>query len=82
VAHRVRGKVVDFVADASSRRRSPITTYRWDFGDGSAVDETAVPSISHEYGKGARGSYSVRVQAVDSLTRSGLATTTVTILRR
>ena len=82
VAHRVRGKIVDFVADASSQRGSAITTYRWDFGDGSEVLTTTEPTATHEYGKGARGTYSVRVEATDALTRSGVAATTVTILRR
>ena len=82
VAHHVRGKVVDFVADASSRRGSAITMYRWDFGDGSPIKETAGPTATHEYGKAARGTYSVRVEAIDALTRTGVGTTTVTILRR
>ena len=82
VAHRVRADRVDFVAQATSRRGSAIVKYRWDFGDGSPVVETTVPRVTHEYGKGSRGTYTARVEAVTALDRSGLGTTSVRIIRR
>ena len=57
VTHKVTAGRVAFVAQASSARGAAITTYRWDFGDGSPIVETTVPSVSHDYGKGSRGTY-------------------------
>ena len=82
VTHKVTADRVAFVARASSARGAPITKYRWDFGDGSPIVETTVPSVSHDYGKGARGTYTANVEAVNALTRSGVATATVAIVRR
>ena len=81
VTHKVTAGRVAFVAQASSARGAAITTYRWDFGDGSPIVETAVPFVSHDYGKGSRGTYTANVQAVNALTRSGLASASVTIKR-
>ena len=81
VTHKVRATRVDFTASAASARGSAITKYRWDFGDGSPIVETTVPSVTHDYGKGARRTYTVHVEAVNALTRSGVGTTTVTIKR-
>jgi hypothetical protein len=82
VTHRkTTSKGVAFVAQASSARGAPITKYRWDFGDGSPIVETTVPSVTHEYGKGARGTYVAHVEAVNALSRSGVATATVVIRR-
>ena len=82
VTHKVRGKRVDFAVSAASAVGSEIVKYRWDFGDGSPIVETTGPSVTHEYGKGARGSYTVNVQAVTELTRSGVGSASVTIIRR
>jgi hypothetical protein len=82
VSHRVRADRVDFVAQASSDSGAAITKYRWDFGDGSPIVETAEPRVTHEYGKGSRGTYTTYVQAVNALTRSGLASASVRIIRR
>ena len=79
VTHKVRGNRVEFTAQAASTRQAPITKYRWDFGDGSPVVETDGARVAHEY---ARGTYTVLVEAVDGLTRSGLGSTTVTIRRK
>jgi subtilisin family serine protease len=81
VTHKVTADRVAFVAQASSARGAPITKYRWDFGDGSPIVETTVPSVSHEYGKGSRGTFVATVEAVNALTRSGVATATVVIRR-
>jgi hypothetical protein len=83
VTHRKgTSKSVAFVAQASSARGAAIVKYRWDFGDGSPIVETTVPSVTHEYGKDSRGTYTVHVEAVNALTRSGVASTSVTIKRR
>ena len=82
VTHRVRADRVDFVARASSARGAAITTYRWDFGDGSPIVETTEPRVTHDYGKGSRGTYTAYVEAVNALTRTGVAPATVRIIRR
>ncbi|HXH33863.1 MAG TPA: PKD domain-containing protein [Plantibacter sp.] len=82
VRHKVTADRVAFVAQASSARGAAITKYRWDFGDGSPIVETTDPAVSHEYGKGSRGTYEAHVEAVNALTRTGVATATVTIRRR
>ena len=82
VTHKVHAARVDFVAQASSASGSEITMYRWDFGDGSPFVETTEPTVTHDYGKGSRGTYTAYVEAVNALTRSGVASTTVTITRR
>jgi minor extracellular serine protease Vpr len=82
VTHRVRADRVDFVAQASSARGAAITKYRWDFGDGSPIVETTEPRVTHEYGKDSRGTYTVYVEAVNTLTRSGVGSASVRIIRR
>ena len=83
VTHRkTTSKAVAFLAQASSARGAAITKYRWDFGDGSPIVETTVPFVVHEYGKGSRGTYTANVEAVNALTRTGVASATVTIRRR
>jgi hypothetical protein len=79
--HKVTADRAAFVAQASSTK-STITKYRWDFGDGSPIVETTVPFVTHDYGKGARGTYTAHVEAVSALTRSGVASATVRIVRR
>ena len=75
------GQTVTFGGTATDPDSSLPLTYRWDFGDGSPIVETAVPFVSHDYGKGSRGTYTANVQAVNALTRSGLASASVTIKR-
>lgn len=82
VSHRVRADRVDFVAAASSESGAAITKYRWDFGDGSPIVETTVPRVTHEYGKGSRGTYTAYVEAVNDLTRTNVAAAMVRIIRR
>jgi hypothetical protein len=82
VTHRkTNSKGIEFTAQASSARGAPITKYRWDFGDGSPIVETTVPTVTHEYGKSSRGTYEAHVEAVNALTRSGVATATVIIYK-
>ncbi len=40
-----------------------IILYRWDFGDGTPIQETDVPQASHSYNE--KGSYPVRVEVID-----------------
>jgi minor extracellular serine protease Vpr len=82
VTHRVRADRVDFVAQASSARGAAITKYRWDFGDGTPIVETTEPRVTHEYGKDSRGTYTAYVEAVNALTRSGVGSASVRIIRR
>jgi hypothetical protein len=77
--HKARGRRVDFYATAHSTRGSAITSYRWDFGDGSPIVETTQARVSHDYGWDARGRYAARVEAVNALTRTGVGSTSVKI---
>jgi hypothetical protein len=71
-----RGRVV-FQARASSDSGAAITTYRWDFGDGSPIVETTAPTATHDYASG--GTYTAKVEAVNALTRSNVASTDVRV---
>ena len=82
VTHKVTADRVAFVASAASARGAAITKYRWDFGDGSPIVETTAPTVTHEYGKGSRGTYTAYVEATNALTRTGVGSATVTIKRR
>jgi subtilisin family serine protease len=65
---------VDLVARATSASDTRITRYRWSFGDGSPEMETTTNRARHAFG---RSVYTVRVEAVDALTRSGVGVATV-----
>jgi subtilisin family serine protease len=82
VAHKVTADRVAFVATAASARGAAITKYRWDFGDGSPIVETTTPTVTHEYGKGSRGTYTAYVEATNALTRTGVGSASVRIIRR
>jgi len=68
------GASVDLVAKASSTRDAKIVKYRWDFGDGSGIKETTTNRVRQTYAKGV---YTVRVEAVTELTRSGVGVATI-----
>ncbi len=69
------GAAVNFNASAS-QSPDPITSYKWDFGDGAIVT-TATPTTSHPYGSA--GSYTVTLVITDSNGRTALTTQTVTV---
>ncbi len=48
----------------SSASDATFTRYRWDFGDGTTVQDTLRPSVFHTYSR--PGTYRVRVEATDS----------------
>jgi hypothetical protein len=62
-------------AAATSSVGSPITTYRWDFGDGSPVVTTSSPTVEHRY-TGNRA-VTARVEVVDALGHKAIGTTTI-----
>lgn len=66
----------DFTVTANSSRGASISSYRWDFGDGSAYSTTVSPTTQHTY---ADGVYVVRAEAKDGLTRSEVFSTQLTI---
>jgi PKD repeat protein len=66
-----------FTARASSESGAAITKYRWDFGDGSPIVETTAPTATHVYA--APGTYTARVEAVNALTRTGVASASARI---
>jgi PKD domain len=65
---------VTLVAQASSASGAAITKYRWNFGDGSPIVETTAPTVVHDY---AEGTYTAQVEAVNALTRTNVASTSV-----
>jgi subtilisin family serine protease len=70
------GLRVTLTATAASSGGS-IAGYRWDFGDGSAVLSSSTASVTHRYSR--PGSYTVRVEATDSLGHRALGSTQVTV---
>jgi subtilisin family serine protease len=64
-------------ASPSSSVGATFTQFRWDFGDGSPYETTATRSVDHQYQHW--GTYTVRVEATDSLGHRALQTQTVEI---
>jgi DNA-binding beta-propeller fold protein YncE len=58
-----QGLTEDFDASGSLAGSSPIETYRWHFGDGSADVNTLSPTTSHKYA--AAGTYTATVTETD-----------------
>ncbi|MFP4396412.1 MAG: PKD domain-containing protein, partial [Anaerolineales bacterium] len=56
---------------------SEIVAYEWNFGDGSDIITTDVPTVTHTYEKG--GEYTAKVLAVDFYGHKALAEGTVTV---
>lgn len=67
------GQTIAFTAQASTNTPARIIRYRWDFGDGTPIIETAEASVSHTYA--AAGTYQVRVQVTSSYGHSALSPT-------
>lgn len=55
---------LDASASTPGSPTDPIATYRWNFGDGSAEMETAVPTVQHTWPN--EGAYPASVTVVDS----------------
>lgn len=71
------GQTVNFNGSAStSAPGTTITTYAWDFGDGSTVSGASA-TTSHPYSAG--GTYVVRLTVTDSAGRTGTSTQNVTV---
>ena len=66
-----------FNGGASSDADGTITSYAWDFGDGSATVTRTTPTITYTYG--AAGTYSVTLTVTDNLGATGAATQNVTV---
>lgn len=77
----IPGSTVSFDASKSTPVKDQpgdrLTSYSWDFGDGSAKVTTQGPTTSHRYVK--PGSYTVTVQAFDVLGASATTHLTVTV---
>jgi subtilisin family serine protease len=59
------GNAVTLTAAATSTAGAPFTSYRWHFGDGSAVVTTTAPVVLHRFRGG--GKHKVTVEATDAL---------------
>ncbi len=55
---------VNFTASANSSKGGEILRYRWDFGDGSGIQETTTGAVSHQYQ--VEGLYHAYVEVLDS----------------
>ncbi|HEX4489872.1 MAG TPA: PKD domain-containing protein [Acidimicrobiia bacterium] len=66
------GLAMSFSALTSGAPGTPIATYTWDFGDGTAPVSTGAADVSHTFAR--QGSYRVRLTATDT---TGTATTRV-----
>jgi PKD repeat protein len=54
-----------------------VTTYIWEFGDGSPVLTTSNPIVNHQFS--AAGGYNVTLKVLDDTGRFGVVTNAVTI---
>lgn len=73
----IADRSVTFSGLGSTTPDPPITSYRWDFGDGSGTVDAATPS--HVYESGGRAGYetfTVTLTIIDSAGNSTTATTT------
>src|SRR5439155_19657492 len=78
VTSTVRGvKALTLTANATSTADAPFSTFRWDFGDGSAVTTSGGPTAEHIFGN--NGTFLVRVEATDSLGHRTVGTQRVSV---
>jgi PKD repeat protein len=66
------GKATAFNVSGSTANSTPIATYQWNFGDGSAQVTTEGPTTSHVYA--AAGTYTMSLTVTDA---AGTSTTQV-----
>ena len=71
------GSATQFDASASTVAYGSITNYAWNFGDGSPVENTTEPTVSHTYASG--GYYTATLTETDSAENTAEATRTVAI---
>jgi hypothetical protein len=69
--------LIPIEADAMSSVDAAFTQFRWDFGDGKPVAETATDTIYHIFDE--PGTYTVTVEATDAYGHSALGTGNVTV---
>jgi len=70
---------VTFNASMSQANSGTITTYAWDFGDGSPILTTGLPIATHTYSKGQ--DYKVTLTVINSDGLSSTISKTITILK-
>jgi hypothetical protein len=58
------GSEVSFSATAASNTPTSVVRYRWDWGDGSPIEESDGPNATHSYT--AAGNYTARVEATNA----------------
>jgi hypothetical protein len=62
---------VDFTASMTSSKEADALYYRWDFGDGSGIQVTTDPFISHQYQK--YGFYQAYVEVTDTFSHKAVS---------
>jgi hypothetical protein len=73
-----QGESVAFDAAGSTDADGPIAKYGFDFGDGTPVQESATPQVSHQFTKA--GTFTAQVGVLDAAGAPGLAAVTVTVV--
>ena len=72
----ITGQALSFSANGSSDAEGALASYRWDFGDGSAVQEGAsLASVTHAYASA--GTYQVSLTVTDALGAASTAAATL-----
>ena len=66
VANLYQSKAYTFLATATDPDGNAITQYQWEFGDGTAIQNSVTGSANHTYAANFTGTANVKVRAVDS----------------
>ena len=74
-------QAIPFTAGLTSNVTGTVgSTYRWDFGDGTAiVDSGSVATVSHQFAEDACGAYVVRVEVTDNMGNVAIGSDTFNI---
>ena len=74
----IAGETATFNASTSYDLDGTITIYKWDFGDGTAIETSPTPTITHIYKT--RGNYTVTLTVIDDEGSENKTEATITII--